>query len=576
MSMRNILLILTLLSFQVALLAQSNIFYTVQIGTFLDAKKSDFADLKSFGFVYAEPVNNNLSEVYVGNYETRAAAQKMVNKLADQGYTNAFAQERFLGDGQTVAVIQIATRTLKQKLEWERFLKVSEDLYTIINEDKVKIIAGIYNDVAAAKKELPSVQNNGFKDAFIKKVNTVFLHPIGRFELEGVKQPLIPIVISDNPDRSPRNSNIPANIPTSANYTDQPFPGEVTRPRSPNISVPSYNESSNLPKIRTKVKRTSALELQKLLKQEGLYKSSLDGYYGKGTSQSYERMKKQNREFLKYSLLAKHMQMPDQSDVNLPLQNILTSLTDQQDPITALDSYKHPMAKAYKAYLLFYNYGPSTEVNFLMNSALRGLFTGGIAPAAPVNPDATYAYNDMNQIVLHLLYMHSAPKNPYVAPCWLFAVHPRETAYANNQFAQYPDANFPTQNCGQFSSWEDARILQAIALDLNADKKLNTLRLARDATRRSYLYMSPAPLSNSDMEALMTWDKSLWKGLNGWASRDPLNKNTLTALKAAYFQTYVLLEDFYMDKGLKASQAKGLALATLQTMVGYHLERFIV
>ena len=574
--MRKIQLISTLLSLPIFLLAQSNIFYTVQVGTFLDAKKADFSDLKSYGFVYAKPLKSNLSEVYLGNYETRAAAQKMVNKIVDRGYSNAFAKEVFLGDGQTVTVIQIATRTLKQKPEWEKFLAVNEGLHAIIHEDKIKIIAGVYQNIDAAKKDLPAIQDKGFKDAFVKRVNSQYLHPIGRFELVGVKQPLIPFVLSEQPDRSPRNSNIPDNIPESASYTDQPFPGEVTRPKSPNIIVPSAKVSNNLPSIRTKVKRTSALELQKLLKQEGYYKSSLDGYYGNGTRQAYDRMKKQNREYLKYSLLAKHMQSPDQSQSNSPLQSTLTNLTDEQDPIKTLETFKHPMANAYKAYLLFYNYGPSTEVNFLMNSALRGLFTDGIAPAAPVNPDATYAYNDMNQIVLHLLYMHSAPKNAYVAPCWLFSVHPRETAYANNQFAQYPDANYPTQNCGAFSSWEDARILQAIALDLNADKKLNTLRLSRDATRRSTLYMAPAPLSNADLEALQTWNSSLWKGLNGWATRDPLNGNTLTALKAAYYQTYVLLEDFYMDKGLKAGQAKGLALAALQTMVGYHLERFLV
>ncbi len=575
--MRNIFFIIAIFSLPIVLSAQNNIFYTVQIGTFLDAKKPDFEQLKPLGFVYAKPMRNNLYEVYIGNFETRAAAQKMVNRLADLGYSNAFAQEKFLGDGETVTVIQIATRALNQDLDWEKFLATSEDLYVIISEDKVKIIAGIYNSVDAAKQQLPAVRKKGFGDAFIKKVNTVFLHRVGRFELEGVKQPLIPITISDNPDRSPRyNPNIPSDIPTSAEATGGRIPsGEVIRPKSPNISVPSVNVDANLPDIRTKVKRTSALELQRVLKQEGHYKSSLDGYYGNGTRTAYDKLKNQNREFIKYAVLAKHMQTPEQNTADLPLQSLISNLTEEQDPIQMLDSYDHPMSKAYKAYLLFYNYGPSTEVNFLMNAALRALFANGIAPAAPVNPDATYAYNDMNQVVLHLLYMHSAPKNPYVAPCWLFAVHPRETAYANNQFAQYPDANFPTQNCGQFSSWEDVRILQAIALALNPDKKLNTLRLARDATRRSSLYMSPAPLSSSEMEALESWNSSLWKGLSGWASRDPLNRNTMVALKAAYYQTYVLLEDFYMDKGLKAGQAKGLALATLQTMVGYHLQRFL-
>lgn len=574
--MRDTFLILTLLFLNLVAPAQSSIFYTVQVGTFLDAKKADFKDLETLGFVYANPVKNNLYEVFIGNYETRADAQKMVNKIADLGYTNAFAQEKFLGDGQELIVIQIATRALKQKLNWNQFLKANDNLYAIISDREVKIIAGSYPSVEDAKKQLPQIQKAGFKDAFVKKVNSVFLHPLSRFELVGVKQPLIPFELTSKPDRAPQQSNIPSDLPPGYDQQGQKnFLSDVTRPKSPNITVPTVQKSPSLPTIRTKVKRTSALELQKLLKEEGFYKSSLDGYYGKGTSIAYNQMKKYNREYQKYALLAEHMDLPDQANGNSPLQGTLDNLVEENDPIGILDSYNHPMAKAYKAYLLFYNYGPSSEVNFLLNASLRALFNQGIAPAAPVNPDATYAYNDMNQIILHILYMHSSPNNTYVAPCWLFSVHPRETAYANNQFAQYPDANFPAQNCGQFSSWEDARILQAIALDLNPDKKLNNLRLARDASRRSTLFMSPSPLNSPEMEAMETWNGSLWKGLTGWASVDPLNKNTMVALKAAYYQTYVLLEDFYMDKGLKAGQARGLALATLQTMVGYHLERFL-
>ena len=101
--------------------AQSDVIYTVQIGTFLNPKKAEFSEIKSLGFVYANQVENNLSEIYISGFNKAKDAEKLVDELVDRGYSNAFAQEKFLGDGREVTVIQIATRNLKQDLDWENF-----------------------------------------------------------------------------------------------------------------------------------------------------------------------------------------------------------------------------------------------------------------------------------------------------------------------------------------------------------------------------------------------------------------------------------------------------------------------
>ena len=83
-------------------------------------------------------------------------------------------------------------------------------------------------------------------------------------------------------------------------------------------------------------------------------------------------------------------------------------------------------------------------------------------------------------------------------------------------------------------------------------------------------------MTQSEINAFESWNNTIWSRLNAWSLRDPLHEKLVTALKVVYFQSQVRLEDYYMDKGFSESQSTGLALATLQSLVGYHLERFAV
>jgi hypothetical protein len=47
------------------------------------------------------------------------------------------------------------------------------------------------------------------------------------------------------------------------------------------------------------------------------------------------------------------------------------------------------------------------------------------------------------------------------------------------------------------------------------------------------------------------------------------------AFKLLYFQTLVLLEDYYMDKGLKYEDAEALGIGTLQAILGPRLAGFV-
>ena len=325
-----------------------------------------------------------------------------------------------------------------------------------------------------------------------------------------------------------------------------------------------------------RVKRRSALELQKVMQAQGYYTSTLDGYYGPGTTQAYETILQQDPTLRKYRLLATEMPPAEPTTTPNRLQAAINDLlTDPQAPMV-VESADAPVAKAYQAYLLFRSLGPNYDVNNLMNQAISEAFASAAArQRTSFDYRASYAYPDLGQLILHLHYIHAAPGNDIAAPCWLYEEHPKETAKAHAAFAGDKSGSLKLQACDQFLDWPEIRTLQALATEMNGSTKIDQARLSADASKRANLFVAPKALTAEEAKAAEDWHTHLWEGLNAWADKDPINRNLVLAMKIVYYQSEVRLEDFFMDRGFTADQSKSLAMATLKTMVGYHLERFV-
>lgn len=572
---RSLPIIALLLCFSMLGYAQS--FYTVHVGTFVNAKSTDFDPIRKLGFVYAYPMDGDLTQVFLGGYDDKATAQKAANQLKLLDY-NAYVMERDLKQGRTVTIIQIATRNLNQPIEWTSFEPFGQ-LYAIVGEDKLKIATGIFTNIDDAKPQLAAIQKAGYKDAFVKKVNEVLLVKLSSFETQ-LKKPLIPLAIKEGTSnkktvQTAKPSSIPTTIPRTYSNVPAAYNNEDIGIRSPVANLTPKGAQSSLPEIRAKVKRGSVLELQKVLKLEKAYNSSLDGYYGKGTSMAYEKAKQSNEQFQKYSVLSNYFSSGKEQTGDV-LQLSVNNLLADPAAVAVLERSSDPVAKAYRAYLMFRRLGPSSEVNGLMNTAIRGAYEGKrLGNQPPFDYRATYAYEDLNQLILHIHFIHAAPGNQYGAPCWLAEAHPRETAAAHTAFANYAAGTLKLESCDQFLTWEEIRTMEAIAKDLDGKKTIDDALLSAATSRRAQLFMAPLPLDASSVSALENWNRSLWEGLNKWSASDPLHKDLVAALKISYFQSQVRLEDYFMDQGFSVNDAKGLALATLESLVGYHLERFI-
>lgn len=589
-----------------AALAPAQNYYAVRVGSFVDVRPQDFDAIRPFGFVYAIQADANLYDIHIGAFEDRITAEKTLIEVKRKGYANASVIERFPSEGVTITVIQLGVSAPGKQVDWQKFTKAG-DLYVIAGTESLKIATGTFADMEMARQRLAALKKGGFPDAFIRSVNSIFLHKAGDFET-GIKKPLIPLVFEEAPKTPrPRTSTTPPTVqradPRQATATQQPIkqdPYGKEPPRSyeensgwmvksPQMqqqqpqqqgmtakgvveAQPPVSKAAAMPKIRANVKRRSALELQKTLKEAGTYKSDLDGYYGGGTASAFQSVYDNDRVIQKYRVVAEHSGTKSGNRLQQTINNIpndgLSSRT--------LETFNEPAALAYRAYLLFRSFGPDKQVNNLMNNALRGAYSGKkMKGRLPFDYNATYAYEDLNQLILHLYYIHSAPGNTYAAPCWLNERHPSESATAQSIIADYSDVGFAMKACDQLSNWETISVLQAIAADLNAGEMPNASVMGAATSRRAQLFLSTKALTANELKETENWNARTWVGLNGWATRDPLNEQMVAAFKVVFFQSQVLLEDYYMDRGIKAEDAKGLALATLKTLVGPYVERFV-
>jgi len=592
--MRNLFLLFSFLC--IATFSPAQNYYAVRVGSFVDVRPQDFDAIRPFGFVYAIQADANLYDVHIGAFEDRITAEKTLIEVRRKGYANASLIERFPSEGVSITVIQLGVSNPGKPVDWQKFIPAG-DLYVIAGSESLKIATGTFSDMETARQRLATLKKSGFPDAFIRSVNSIFLHKAGDFET-GIKKPLIPLVFEEAPKTPRPRPKTPAvqktdNRPALQQPAVQdPYGKEPPRSyeensgwmvKSPQTQVLTnkgvavqeqtpVSKAAATPKIRANVKRRSALELQKVLKEAGAYKSDLDGYYGGGTASAFQSVYDNNRVISKYRLLAEHSETTSGNR----LQQTINNIPGDGYASRTLEAMNEPVAMAYRAYLLFRSFGPDKQVNVLMNNALRGAYSGKkMKGRLPFDYNATYAYEDFNQLILHLYYIHSAPGNVYSAPCWLNERHPSESATAQSIIADYSDVGFALQACDQISNWETIEVLQAIAADLNAGEMPNATVMGAATSRRAQLSLSTRALTDAAWKETENWNARTWVGLNGWATRDPLNEQMVTAFKMVFFQSQVLLEDYYMDRGIKAEDAKGLALATLKTLVGPYVERFV-
>jgi len=549
-------LILWVLCFPIALMAQNAQFYTIQIGTYVNPKAADFVELQTLGYLHAKPFGDQFSKVFLGEFFNEAAANNTLQAVRAKGFS-AFLTPRTLAGKPTVLVVQFTTKSTNQQIDWPTLSTVGR-LYTVLTDpNRLKIATGPFATMATARKRVKDLQQLGYKDAFVKTINTGLLHEVGAFETG------IPAVQS-NIDAAV-DAILEDDIPTSYEANSNKIP------TTQNTSI--KNSKGLIPEIRPLIKRTSSLDLQKTLKKNGYFNGSLDGFYGKATQAGYQNFLANDFVYKKYALLSNLLTNPQKAASSTGFQSTINDLlVNPTNSLQQLNATQMPLAKAYRAYWLLANNGNLSQINQLMNAAIRETFADKkIKNAPPFDFNATYSYENITQFILHLRYLHAAPKNAaYAIPCWLFEQHPTE-AYAaftsKSKFASF--ANTKIAACTNFDEWPSIKMLQTLLIDLapatyttEAINKSESLQSARN-----FLYLFPEKLSKDQKKATDQWLIDFWKQLAASGTAYPVLGKNLATLKVLFFQSQVVLEDYFMNKEFTPDAAEGLALSVLKTYV---------
>ena len=436
----------------------ANYVYTISLGAYVDATLDDFNDLRPIGYIYAKKFEDNLMQIYIGGYDSWGGAKKILPFVQERGYPDAFVTRRSLEDGVEVTTIQVGRVTAGEEIDWKNYLKAGDVYIAQVNND-ILIFSGQYTSKFEVEARLAELKKYGFNTAFAKEVNNAYLVKATSFETDGARPDEV-IVYVDTPKGAPVEKPVPNGYDVlfkkskKVKKVIERKPPVVERPKG-KTTIPADVPNSYdviitppvrvvpMPKIRGKVKRTSAYELQKVLKSEKVYNSGLDGYYGKGTKAGYAKIKKENRQIKKYLMLSK-------------------------------------------------------------------------------------MENDNNA---------SADDN--------------------------------------FMAWEETQLLKTIAKDLDPFYEVKTKDLATDSKERAYFYLNPAALSKVEKSEISVWHKSFWTALNEWGNSDPIHDQRCVALRVAYFQSQVRIEDYFMDKGFSYNDAKPMAMAVLKTIIGSHFQDYM-
>ncbi len=600
----TILAFLLLLTVSVTAQTGSEI-YAVKLGEFINAKASAFSVVEDLGYIYAEKTIGNSKNVFIGGFKGKAAADRAVAIAKDRGYIDAAATNLSAAESETVTVIQLGMRDARNTIDWKVFSSAGR-IFALQNGNQIKVLAGLYPNAAAAKAILPTIQRKGFSDAFVKNVQKSLVHEVTSFETGSVDLvAVMPSLPKNTPTPATQESPVietakgqttkddtgkeKRKAPTSFNAETKkievpsgtavksipepvPTPPVKTKTKTPTPAVPLIAQR---PAIRSKVKRTSVLRLQEILKAEGTYTSSLDGYYGKGTKAAFDEMWVNNRQVKKYRALSEFNSQNSSNAKPGSLQYAIDGLwNDPNNAILTLERSNSPTAKAYRAYWLYENSDNAEKIDELMNEAIKGAFVGkNIRNAPKFDYTASYSYRNFKQLLQHLSYVQSVDSERVSVPCWMFERYQGE---ALQVFGTAADAgNIALQDCGGFINWEEIQVLNTIAMDISAGSKLDAEKEAEYRARSIRLFLAPVAPSASDRDALTKWQIALLKNVEGWGARDATLNEISTAFRLNFYQSNVLLEDYFAGKGYNAADAKGLALAVLQSVLGDKVDKFM-
>jgi hypothetical protein len=509
----------------------ANIF-ALNIGNFANPEIVDFAALQKLGLIYAVTLGNDQSQIFVGDYPDKSTANTALTSIKKAFPEAYIAQKK--ATTTTISTVQLASKKVGEKINWKSFENAG-NIFAVSDGKIVRIVSAGFQNDSLAKIALSDLKALGYKDAILKKYPEVNLHKIAKFE---------------------SGLDLNGAIKKQAIKSPAKPPSVVVLPPPPPIVIDNY--AGNYP--------TS--ELKRSLSVLGTYKGKVDDKANPSLTKAFEEATLNNSVLAKYKILAKSYKLDIQkvSDLQQAINNI------QKDPAASaktLEKSMQPIAKAYRAYLLFTQNGDAKIINSLMNEALQTAFKDTKENKFSFDASATYDYKELAQLIKHLRYVQGAAKDEPTAPTWLFTEHPKEAKVAFT-------GDYKVEPSDPAMDIEAVRLTKLIADDMVANATKDTKEDLANASERTKMMLNPVAVTESQDD----WNKQLWEGLDTWAAKDALNQQTVKAFKASFYQSVVLLQQQYAKQmGLPNSpqsdtNSRNAALLLMKSIVKRPLAQY--
>jgi hypothetical protein len=515
--MKTIFLALLLSSVAASTLsAQDETAYFIQVASYGSPKYKDFSKIHNLGYLFESPAPNGIPRVILGTFSSQGAAVQALHKVRSQGYKDAFLVKEEIEKADAVYVLQLATFRFEQQIDWGQWRRLAgNSLYAQMSDQKVRLLMGTYATEQEAQKGLKRIQAQAPKDAIVRRVSQKVIHRVTSFEMA-------------------RTTTMPAAQAT------------------PRLSVRS---------------------LQELMLKDGVYKSTADGVWGKVTEAAAVQYQKENSRYQAYQMQGEKLPLPtvEQFSLQYYINLIATNpaLAEQ-----GLLQFQHPLAKAYLAYIYLNgdvqkaNY--QLTVNELMNTAADQIFNNYNLPTRS-NFKMDYAYRDIGQLILHLREMHEAVRDEPQVPCWLFRRHPdaTETAFAPFWNSNRDDYTI-SSDCGSFYSMPSFRTLICISRDF-ADRP-DVAMAQTNNTLLNQTFVQATPVEKAEAQRLEAWQTTIFANLKSWQTGTALQRGTLEALQFTFFYSLIGVEDYFIEQGFTAEDARSMGLQVLHTAMAHYFK----
>ena len=249
-------------------------YYTISLGNYADPLIENFSDLSEIGHVYGESNGGDEYTVYLGGFGNILESQAAVDQVKKMNYLNAHVVQKQGNQGKQVNVVQIDLLPIGQEIDWTMYLSAGK-LFTITEDNSIRMITGVYSDMAKANARTEALQRAGYGKAYVVNVNSIKLHEVSDFDMGVLDLNETEAMVVATP--TPKSDVLVSK-------------GDTGNPKvSINEAPPAARmiPRSDPPNIDGQIKRQSVQFLQKILTQLKSFGFEANGIYTPETEKAY-------------------------------------------------------------------------------------------------------------------------------------------------------------------------------------------------------------------------------------------------------------------------------------------------